>query len=184
VRAIGRQSSASGGNLALEVGSMKTSKWPPTLIISPCSLSFAVAKFSFWIFHCHFALSTSTFVLPPCPPRHPWLIFYQRKADVFIVYFTRVRYNTNCHRHGRYIAENRTYSYQQIHAHEALFVKIGKVLNLGRLDFDIVYDFEFRISCFSYRDTLHDSRFTKLPSTIVENPLQIGPIFCKTNPIC
>ena len=43
------------------------------------------------------------------------------------------------------IAENRTSSYQQIRAHEALFVKIGKVLSLGHLDFDIVSDFEFRI---------------------------------------
>lgn len=52
------------------------------------------------------------------------------------------------------IGENRTSQYQQIRAHEALFVKIGKVLNLGHLDFEIVSpvperrtqgDFEFRI---------------------------------------
>jgi len=34
----------------------------------------------------------------------------------------------------------------------------NKVLNLDHLDFDIVSNFVLRISCFSYRDTLHDSR--------------------------
>jgi len=80
-----------------------------------------------------------------------------------------------------------TSSYQQIHAHKPLFGNQGKVLNLDHLDFDIVSNPHFhgdeftpvkagvlRISYFSYRDTLHASRFTKLPSTSVENALQIG----------
>ena len=69
-------------------------------------------------------------------------------------------YNTNRHRDGRHLAENRTFSYQQIHAHKPLFGNQGKLLNLGHLDFDIVSNFELRISYFSYRDTLHDSRDT------------------------
>ena len=47
-------------------------------------------------------------------------------------------------------------------------------MNLDHLDFDIVSDFVLRISYFSYRDTLYASRDTKLPSTTVENPLQIS----------
>ena len=57
----------------------------------------------------------------------------------------------------------------------------AKVLNLGHLYFDIVSTvrcpvevLELRISYFSYRDTLHASRDTSLPSTSVENPLQIS----------
>jgi len=73
---------------------------------------------------------------------------------------------------GGDIAENRTFSYQQIHAHKPLFGNQGKVLNLYHLDFDIVStarcppsgvprtaeNFVLRISYFSYRDTLHASR--------------------------
>ncbi|MHC4173716.1 MAG: hypothetical protein ACYST5_12345 [Planctomycetota bacterium] len=50
----------------------------------------------------------------------------------------------------------------------------AKVLNLGRLYFDIVSVLELRISYFSYRDTLHASRDTSLPSTFVEDSLQIS----------
>jgi hypothetical protein len=46
-----------------------------------------------------------------------------------------------------------------------LFVKIGKVLNLGNLDFDIVSDLDIRISDFASRR----------PSTTVKESLQIGP---------
>jgi hypothetical protein len=49
----------------------------------------------------------------------------------------------------------------------------GKLLNLGNLHFDIVSDLELRISDFANLGI----------STTVENPLQIGPFFCKTNPI-
>ena len=63
------------------------------------------------------------------------------------------------------------------------FGRKAKVLNLGHLYFDIVSVLELRISYFSYRDTLHASRDTNLSSTIVEDPLQIGPILCKTKPI-
>ena len=59
----------------------------------------------------------------------------------------------------------------------------GNVLNLGHLYFDIVSNFVLRISDFSYRDTLHASRDTNLPSTPVERALQIEPFLCKTNPI-
>ncbi len=59
------------------------------------------------------------------------------------------------------------------------FGKQGKVLNLGHLDFDIVSNFVLRISYFSHRDTLYASRFTKLPSTLVESPLQIHPFYAK-----
>jgi len=88
-------------------------------------------------------------------------------------------YNTNRHRDGRHLAENRTFSYQQIHAHKPLFGNQGKVLNLDNLDFDIVSNFVLRISYFSYRDTLHASRFTKLPFTTVKDSLQIDPFYAK-----
>ncbi len=66
---------------------------------------------------------------------------------------------------GKDIAENRTFSYQQIHAHKPLFGKQGKVLNLGHLDFDIVSYFVLRISYFASLG----------PSTTVESALQIRP---------
>ncbi len=50
------------------------------------------------------------------------------------------------------IAENRTFSYQQIHAKKALFGNQGKVFNLGHLDFDIVSDFDIRISDLWFRE--------------------------------
>jgi len=85
-------------------------------------------------------------------------------------------YNTNRHRDGRHLAENRTFSYQQIHAHKPLFGnqgKKGKVLNLGHLDFDIVSDFVLRISYFSYRDTnfcpLHLSRTLYKSALFMQN---------------
>jgi hypothetical protein len=62
-----------------------------------------------------------------------------------------------------------------------LFTWKDKVLNLSHLYFDIVSIvrcpvevLELHISYFSHRDTLHTSRDTSLPSTIVENPLQIS----------
>ena len=48
------------------------------------------------------------------------------------------------------------------------------VLNLGNLDFDIVLDFDIRISDFASLG----------PSTFVVSPLQIHLFLCKTNPIC
>jgi len=50
---------------------------------------------------------------------------------------------------------------------------------LDHLDFYIVSNFVLRISYFSYRDTLHDSRFTKFSSTSVENNLQISSFYAK-----
>ena len=46
-------------------------------------------------------------------------------------------------------------------------------MNLGHLDFDIVSNFDIRISYFSYRDTLHASRDTNLFFTTVVSALQI-----------
>ena len=55
-----------------------------------------------------------------------------------------------------------------------LFGNQGKVLNLGNLDL-------FRISSLGFRvSAAEQSR----RSTIVENPLQISPVLCKTKPIC
>jgi len=72
------------------------------------------------------------------------------------------------------IAENRTFSYQQIHAHKPLFGKQGKVLNLDHLYFDIVSDLELRISDFASLGIF----------TLVENPLQINPFYAKQTQSC
>jgi hypothetical protein len=107
------------------------------------------------------------------------------RGDFFIFLFTYVWKSVNipvCLPTGKRkppvgegFAENRTFSYQQIHAHKPLFGNQGKVFNLGNLDFDIVSDLELRISDFSYRDTLHASRDTNITFTTVEDSLQIGP---------
>jgi len=74
------------------------------------------------------------------------------------------------------IAENRTSSYQQIHAtissklkSEKAKVRKKTVLNLGHLDFEIVSDFDIRISDFASLGT----------STFVEKPLQISLFYAK-----
>ena len=77
------------------------------------------------------------------------------------------------------IAENRTFSYQQIHAknhHLARKAKLRKntVLNLGHLDFDIVSDLELRISDFASLGIF----------TLVESPLQIDPFYAKQTQSC
>jgi uncharacterized protein len=72
-------------------------------------------------------------------------------------------------------------SYQQIHAHKPLFGKIDKVMNIsicnmwsinnaGRPGLNRLYTKYYRLT-------------TNRPSTTVENPLQIHPFLCKTNPI-
>jgi hypothetical protein len=72
------------------------------------------------------------------------------------------------------IAENRESQCQQIHAREALFVKIGKVLNLGNLylfslSLNVVVS---GISSLGFRILAAEQR---RHSTSVENPLQIAP---------
>jgi len=67
---------------------------------------------------------------------------------------SEIWYNTNRHRDGRYLAENRTISpagHVFVSAdtrQKSSFAKQGKLLNLGHLDFDIVSDFDIRISDF------------------------------------
>ncbi len=82
-------------------------------------------------------------------------------------------YNTNRHRDGRHLAENRTSWYQQIHAHKPLFGNQGRLLDLGHLYFDIVSpvpecrrqgDLELRISDFASLGIF----------TLVKSPLQIS----------
>jgi len=70
---------------------------------------------------------------------------------------------------AKVLAENRTSSYQQIHAHKPLFVKLGKVLNLGHLDFDIVSDFVLRISNFASLGPLHLSRILYKSARFLQN---------------
>jgi hypothetical protein len=89
-------------------------------------------------------------------------------------------YNTNRHRDGRYLAENRTSSYQQIHAHKPLFGNQGKVLNLGHLDFDTPQRTPGRIvstaRCPAENFELRISDFASLGIfTLVKSPLQIRP---------
>jgi len=67
------------------------------------------------------------------------------------------------------IAENRTSSYQQIHAHKPLFGNQGRLLDLGHLYFDIVSDFELRISDFAGLGIF----------TFVKSPLQISSFYAK-----
>ena len=55
-------------------------------------------------------------------------------------------------------------------------------MNLGHLDFDIVSDLALRISCFSYRDTLHASCFTKLPFDNCRESSTNRPIFMQNKP--
>ena len=74
-------------------------------------------------------------------------------------------FKANANRHQAIdLAENRTFSYQQIHAHKPLFGKQGKVLNLDHLYFDIVSDLELLISDFASLGIF----------TLVKNPLQIS----------
>ena len=83
---------------------------------------------------------------------------------------------------AKLLAENRTSSYQQIHAHEAIFVKLGKVLNIVtriRVNSWMVHtqyasEFILSLPLRGQAEGLHE-----IASTIVENPLQIGPFFAK-----
>jgi len=103
-----------------------------------------------------------------------------KKSAILVIFLLTMLDNTlkcpyvsqqaNINRHQAIdIAENRTFSYQQIHAHKPLFGKQGKVLNLDHLYFDIVSDLELRISDFANLGI----------STSVESPLQINPFYAK-----
>ncbi len=74
-------------------------------------------------------------------------------------------------------------SYQQIHANKPLFGNQGKVLNLDHLDFDIVSDFDIRISDFASLGALHLSRVLYKSTLFMQNKPNFDKGQNKPNPL-